>query len=44
MRCCGHEGGASWEEYGPEIYVGKRKQKCNKDDKERCLYTNQLDW
>ena len=25
MRCCGNDGGVSWEEYGPEIYIGKRK-------------------
>ena len=30
MRCYGDEEGSSREEYGPEIYGGKRKQKCNK--------------
>ena len=27
MRFFGDEEGHSWEEYGPEIYAGKRKQK-----------------
>ena len=27
MRFFGDEGGHSWEEYGPEIYAGKRKEK-----------------
>ena len=40
MRCCGHEGGASWEEYGPEICAGKCKEKCNKGDKESSQQTD----
>ena len=44
MRRCGDTGGALWEEYGPEIYAGKRKQKCNKDYKESYLHTSWLDW
>ena len=37
MKCCGHKAVASWEEYVIEIYAGKCKWKCKKDDKESFL-------
>ena len=30
MRYCDYNGSVSWEEYRPEIYAGKCKQKCKK--------------
>ena len=34
MDCSGYQGGAYWEEFGPEIYAGKRAQHCSKGEKE----------
>ena len=44
MRFRGHERGVSWEESWHEIYASKCTQKYSKHDKERCWYTNSLDF